>query len=114
MCEDGEKYSGAWNFGPCHGSIITVEELVKSIIGYWGSGQYKDLSRQSSQEPHEASLLTLDISKAIHQLNWTPVLNVSEAIEYAVNWYKASHVDYQFCVNQINDYTSLSEPRKSA
>jgi len=112
MHENGEKYSGAWNFGPYYGSIITVEELTKKIIGYWGSGQYKDLSGQSSQEPHEAGLLTLDISKAIHQLNWAPVLNVSEAIEYTVNWYKASQVDYDFCAGQINDYAALL-PQKS-
>jgi CDP-glucose 4,6-dehydratase len=108
MCEDGEKYSGAWNFGPYHESIIPVEELVTRLIGYWGSGQYKDLSSQSSHEPHEASFLMLDISKATNLLNWAPVLNVSEAIEYAVNWYKASHVDYNFCVGQINDYVALS------
>ena len=112
MCESGEKYSGAWNFGPYYGSVITVEELTKKLIGYWGSGQYKDLSGQLSQEPHEAGLLTLDISKAIHQLNWAPMLNVSEAVEYTVNWYKASHVDYDFCAGQINDYVALL-PQKS-
>ncbi|MFA5065956.1 MAG: CDP-glucose 4,6-dehydratase [Dehalococcoidia bacterium] len=107
MYEDGEKYSGAWNFGPYHGSIITVEELAKKLIGYWGSGRCKDLSTQSSNEPHEASLLTLDIAKATNSLNWAPVLNISEAIKYTVNWYKASHADYDFCAGQINDYVAL-------
>jgi len=113
MYVDVAKYSGAWNFGPYHRSIITVEEFVKILLGCWGSGQYEDLSKQSSNEPHEAGLLMLDISKAIHQLNWAPVLDVSEAIKYSVDWYKASHVDYLFCVNQINDYITLSEQRKS-
>lgn len=108
MYQDGEKYSGAWNFGPYHRSIITVEQLVQKLIDYWGSGQYKDLSGPSSQEPHEASLLMLDISKAIHQLNWTPVLDVNKSIEYTVNWYKAAHMDYDFCSGQINDYAALS------
>lgn len=112
MHEDGEKYSEAWNFGPYHGSIIAVEKLVESIFGYWGSGQYKDLSKQSSQEPHEASLLMLDISKATKLLNWSPVLNVSEAVEYTVNWYKASHVDYEFCVGQIRDYVDKAVKRR--
>jgi len=112
MYDDGNEYSGAWNFGPYHGSIITVEDLAKKLIGYWGSGQYKDLSTQSSIEPHEASLLTLDISKAIHQLNWTPVLSVSEAIEYTVNWYKASNPSYKFCVNQIKDYVDRAVKRR--
>ena len=108
MYRDGQKYAGAWNFGPYHASIITVEEVARKLIGYWGSGQYKDLSKQSSREPHEASLLTLDTSKAIHQLNWTPVLDVNEAIECTVNWYKAAQVDYEFCAGQINDYATLS------
>lgn len=107
MYEDGERYSGAWNFGPYHGSIITVEELVTRLISRWGSGQYTDLSRQSPEAPHESSSLMLDISKAINLLSWAPILNVSEAIEYTVNWYKAPHVDYEFCAGQINDYAAL-------
>lgn len=104
MCEDGEKYSGAWNFGPVHGSIITVEELVKSLIKHWGHGTYKDLSEGMSYEPHETKSLILDISKAINSLNWVPTLGLNEAIEYTTDWYKAPDVDYDFCVNQINDY----------
>jgi CDP-glucose 4,6-dehydratase len=111
MYEDGEKYSGAWNFGPDRKPVITVEELVKSLIKHWGHGRYKDLSKGSSGEPHEAQSLMLDISKAINLLNWSPTLSVNEAIEYTVNWYKASHVDYDFCVNQINDYVDKSMKR---
>ena len=111
MYEDGEKYSGAWNFGPDHNSIVTAEELVKSLIKHWGHGRYKDLSKGSSGEPHEAQSLMLDISKAINLLNWSPTLSVNEAIEYTVNWYKASHVDYDFCVSQIGNYVNRSTER---
>lgn len=104
MYEDGKKYSGAWNFGPYLNSAVTVEELVKSVIKRWGNGRYRDLSEESSGEPHEAQSLTLDISKAMNLLNWSPALSVDEAIEYTVNWYKASDVDYDFCVRQIKDY----------
>jgi CDP-glucose 4,6-dehydratase len=104
MYEDGEKYSGAWNFGPDYGSIITVEELVRGLTGYWGNGQYKDLSEGLAHEPHEAKSLVLDISKATNLLNWRPALTVNEAIEYTVNWYKSPDVDYDFCVSQIRDY----------
>jgi CDP-glucose 4,6-dehydratase len=104
MYEEGERYSGAWNFGPDHSSIITVRELVKRVIGYWGNGQYKDLSEGLTQEPHEAKSLILDISKAVNLLNWWPILDLDEAIEYTVNWYKASAVGYDFCVSQISDY----------
>lgn len=104
MYEDGAKYSGAWNFGPDYKSIIAVEELVKSLIRHWGKGQYQDLSTRLSNEPHEAKSLILDSSKAMNSLNWSPALNVNEAIEYTVNWYKTDNIDYDFCVNQINNY----------
>jgi len=112
MYEDREKYSGAWNFGPAHGSIITVEELVRSLIKYWGGGQYNDLSKGLSREPHEARSLMLDISKAITLLDWRPILSINEAIEYTVSWYKASNVDYDFCVSQINDYVGRLMKRR--
>lgn len=112
MYENGEKYSGAWNFGPAQGSIITVEELVRSVIKHWGEGQYKDLSEGLSSEPHEAKMLLLDISKAITQLGWRPILSINEAIEYTVNWYKASDVNYDFCVGQIDDYVGKLTTRQ--
>ena len=104
MYVDGAQYSGPWNFGPDHKSNITVEELVKSLIRHWGKGEYKDLSNRLSNEPHEAKSLILDASKARTLLNWRPALDVNEAIEYTVNWYKTNNIDYDFCVNQINDY----------
>jgi CDP-glucose 4,6-dehydratase len=113
MYENEEKYSGAWNFGPDYGSIITVEELVRSLIRYWGSGQYKDLSKRLAHEAHEAKSLVLDISKATNLLNWRPTLTVNEAIEYTVNWYKARDVDYDFCVSQIRDYVDKLKKRQA-
>lgn len=111
MYEDGEKYSGAWNFGPDHESIITVEELVKRLTKYWGSGEYKVLAKGLSKEPHEAKSLVLDASKAIHLLGWRPALSLDEALEYTVNWYKAPHADYDFCLRQIRDYVHKSTER---
>jgi CDP-glucose 4,6-dehydratase len=112
MYENGGKYSGAWNFGPDYRSIITVEELVRSLIRYWGNGQYKDLSKRLAHEPHEAKSLVLDISKAINLLDWRPTLNLDEAIEYTVNWYKTDNVNYDFCVSQIRDYVGKLTKRQ--
>ncbi len=103
MWEDGEKYSGAWNFAPDRSSVITVGELVKRLIGYWGCGEFEDLSEGLAQ-PHEAKLLMLDNSKAVNLLGWKPVLSIDEAIEKIARWYKNPDVDYDFCVRQIEDY----------
>lgn len=103
MWNNGNKYSGAWNFAPDRSSLITVGELVKRLIGYWGGGKYEDLSGGLAQ-PHEAKLLMLDISKAVNLLGWKPVLGINEAIKYTVDWYKNPNADYDFCVKQISDY----------
>ncbi len=111
MWQDGVKYSGAWNFGPENTSNISVEEVVKKVIKNWGSGEYKDLSKNLPNELHESKTLTLDISKVKEQLGWKPALNIDEAIEYTVNWYKASKIDYNFCAKQISAYSSKAAER---
>jgi CDP-glucose 4,6-dehydratase len=104
MYLDGNKYSGAWNFGPDHTSVTTVRQLVEKLLKYWGNGKYADLSEGSRKELHETDVLLLNISKAAHLLNWRPVLNLDEALVYTVNWYKKPRAGYDFCVSQINDY----------
>jgi CDP-glucose 4,6-dehydratase len=109
MFEDGASYAGAWNFGPEHNSIFTVEEVVKKVIKYWGNGDWEDIS--NINEPHEAKLLSLDISKARNYLKWEPILNIDETIKFTVEWYKEDKIDYEFDVNQINEYVSIGERR---
>lgn len=109
MYENGEKYSGAWNFGPEHSSIWTVEEIVKKVINCWGKGNWKDTSKSNMNKPHEAKLLSLDISKALNYLGWEPVLNVDEVIKLTVEWYKENKINYEFDVGQINKYVSIAK-----
>jgi len=107
MYEDGVRYSSAWNFGPNDNDIITVEEIVKSVIMNWGNGDYKV---DTSNHPHEASLLKLDTSKARTFLGWNPVYNIYETIERTINWYKNFYNGvekeklYEITVNEIWDY----------
>ena len=104
MYEDGDKYSGAWNFGPNSNSVVSVEGLVSRVIDNWGTGTYKDVSEQSHSVHHEASLLMLDITKATNLLGWSPILDIDEAVKSTVNWYKNDTVNYGFCVGQIEQY----------
>jgi len=107
MHKDGKRYNSAWNFGPNDNDIITVEEIVKSVIINWDNGDYKvDTSRQL----HEAGLLKLDTSKARTLLRWKPVYNIYEAIKRTINWYKYFYNGikkdklYKIAVNEIWDY----------
>lgn len=105
MDADPVKYSGAYNFGPNPTDHLTVKELVELSIKTWGNGQWKDTSDAS--QPHEATLLKLDISKAINTLNWQPKLNAAQAIEWTINWYKNKTGIPAFTFQQINDYMAL-------
>jgi CDP-glucose 4,6-dehydratase len=83
---DPIKYAQAYNFGPNINDALSVEEIVINSIKCWESGTYN--IEVNNHNPHEAGLLKLDISKAIRDLNWKPVLNAHTAVERTINWYK--------------------------
>jgi len=109
MYEEGAKYSDAWNFGPNDESLITVEELVKHIIGYWHGGTY---TVDNGTQIHEATLLKLVTSKARALLGWMPIYDVYEAVEKTINWYKNFYNGmrkeelYEFTVEEIGEYVN--------
>ena len=83
---DPIKYAQAYNFGPNTNDALSVEEMVFRSIKSWGAGKYN--VEVNSNNPHEAGLLKLDITKATTELNWKPVLNAQTAVELTINWYK--------------------------
>jgi CDP-glucose 4,6-dehydratase len=87
---DPLKYSGAWNFGPENADNLPVSEIANQAIKIWGEGREGRLDVQvDNLALHEAGLLKLDISKAVSELGWKPLMNTSLAIERTINWYKA-------------------------
>ncbi len=86
MNEKPVEYATAFNFGPEDEDTLTVEELVKTAIAQWGSGTYE--VAQNMEQPHEAHLLRLSISKAKTLLDWQPIFKSREAIAYTIDWYK--------------------------
>lgn len=100
------KYSQAYNFGPQPDDHLSVEEFVVKAIASWGVGAWEDVS--NTDQPHEAGILKLDISKATNDLNWRPKLNASSSIEWTLNWYKQP-LDKQaaYTLDQIKEYFLL-------
>lgn len=86
MWQHGEKYSGAWNFGPDDDHVITVGELTNKFTKLWNVN-FK-VKKDSSKQPHEAMLLKLDCSKAKLKLGWYPKLNLEDTLMWTVDWYK--------------------------
>jgi CDP-glucose 4,6-dehydratase len=107
LYNEPEKYVGGWNFGPDESSIVNVGTLVDKIVNNWGSGNWKDTS--SNNEPHEAKLLKLDISKARYHLGWYPRLDIDETVKLTIDWYKKykSCNVYNLCVEQIENFIKV-------
>jgi len=98
------KFAEGWNFGPFMQDVYSVKQVAESIIHFSGKGTLKDLSKQ--EKLHEANLLMLDISKAVHKLNWNPVLSFNESIKLTVDWYMNAYQSnvLDFSRNQIKIY----------
>lgn len=114
LYEEGNKYSGGWNFGPLDQANYKVVELIEAIIKYYGKGNVD--FEESTEKFHEAKVLKLDISKAMWNLRWKPVLNFEELIEFTVDGYKAEldgKTLYNERVKQINYYVELAKQRGS-
>ena len=90
-------FAQAYNFGPQSEDALSVEEMVKAAIDSWGSGEYQ--IEQEANQPHEAGLLKLDISKVKSELNWTPKMNAQETVKFTLDWYK------NYSENYITDFT---------
>jgi len=88
---DPIKYAQAYNIGPYSIDALPVIDMVNLAISAWGSGNY-DINPDNDQ-PHEAGLLKLDISKAEKVLSWHPKMNSLQAIELTMGWYKTFNVN---------------------
>lgn len=106
MYKEPQEYCGAWNFGPNRDSIITVGEIADMIVAKWGSGSCIEKSDRS--EPHEANLLSLDISKAKAYLKWSTVWDTAKTVEKTVEWYREykQKDPYEICRSQIKEFIS--------
>lgn len=83
----GEReFAEGWNFGPNDEGATTVGRLVDSVCRQWGRGA--SWEKDPNAHPHEANYLKLDCSKARARLGWRPRLNVSQALEWTVEWYR--------------------------
>ncbi|MEK6529018.1 MAG: CDP-glucose 4,6-dehydratase [Nitrospirota bacterium] len=106
---DGTRYSGAWNFGPFSKNMVSVRQLVEETIQQWGSGKYT-IENEADNNP-EANLLHLDISKAVNKLDWYPVLDFKQTIQFSIDEYRVDGLNskeiFNQRINHINKYIEL-------
>lgn len=109
LLDEPERYGSAWNLGPRDTDVLSVKEILKLAIAEWGAGS---IETEAFRQPHEATLLKLDISKALAYLRWQPVFSCREAITRTVEWYKryynqSSSDMFSFTVEQIKEYEQV-------
>jgi CDP-glucose 4,6-dehydratase len=87
MVADPQSAPAALNFAPEPDSFRSVSALVEAFTARWGGrpGWRLDVG----DHPHEASLLTLDASRARAVLGWRPLLPFDDAVAWTADWYRA-------------------------
>jgi CDP-glucose 4,6-dehydratase len=83
---DGDKYAEGWNFGPKDDDVMPVRAVIEYLVEQWGDGA--SWIHDESDQPHEAKLLKLDISKAKKLLEWAPKWSLFTALDSIVEWHK--------------------------
>jgi CDP-glucose 4,6-dehydratase len=95
-----DKFSEAYNFGPQSEDALTVEKMLQLAIVTWCAGNYQ-IEKEANQ-PHEAGLLKLDISKVKMNLNWSPKMDATHTVKLTLDWYKCFKND----LLKVNDFTT--------
>ena len=91
LLEHNADAATAINFGPDLSDTLPVSRMVELFSEAWGSGEWE--TPKLGEQPHEAGLLTLDISKAAEVFDWEPVWNAASTVRAAAVWYRAYAVD---------------------
>lgn len=88
LYQQGQRFAGAWNFGPGDDDMCSVGEVVQLLADRWP--QAPGVSFEQS-DMHEAGLLRLDSSRARQLLAWRPRWALEECLERTLGWHLAWH-----------------------
>lgn len=88
LIKRGQPLVGGWNFGPDATEFLPVSSVVTALVEKWGDKA--SWAIDEGHHPHEANFLGLDCTKARTVLNWHPVMHINKALDFCVQWYKAS------------------------
>ena len=108
LFQEGKEFARSWNFGPNEEGAKPVSWIADHLKNLWGPDASWELG--SAPQPHEATYLKLDCSKARNLLGWAPKIDIETALEWTVEWYRAyQHGENMRRVteNQIAHYESL-------
>lgn len=85
---DDPKLEDAFNFGPSPEAQRPVRDLIETALKYWpGKAEFHDPDPGSA---HEAGKLALNIERAKHLLDWSPIWDFETAVSQTMAWYQAA------------------------
>ncbi len=87
LYRDGAAFAEGFNFGPHDADARPVEWIIARLCESWGAGAAWQLD--GAPQPHEATYLKLDCSKARGRLHWQPRWNLGRTIDQIVAWHQA-------------------------
>ncbi|HTC46995.1 MAG TPA: CDP-glucose 4,6-dehydratase [Candidatus Aquilonibacter sp.] len=106
---DSSTFASGWNFGPADSDARPVSWIANKLAHSWGNSA--SWRHDEAVHPHEAHYLKLDASKARALLHWQPVLPLSQALDWIVEWYRGFQVGAdlrRLTCAQIERYDELS------
>jgi CDP-glucose 4,6-dehydratase len=106
----GKDYAEAWNFGPNEDCVRSVGEMMDSFVSLWPGDVSWELD--SSDQPYEAELLKLDISKVKMRLKWKPTWDLNKTLKSIIHWHQSWLNDEDMrsvTLGQIDDYKNSFE-----
>lgn len=106
LYSDQTNFAEAWNFGPRDEDAWSVQWIVDRMVGSipGASWRYDEVL-----QPHEATHLKLDSSKARAKLGWQPRWNLEFSLEKILEWHSAwrsGHDMRMFTLEQIHTFES--------
>ncbi len=105
LYEEGRGFAGAWNFGPDDRDAKPVEWIVRALCEKWGEEAGYEID--DNQQPHEASYLKLDCSKANVLLGWQSKWDITQTLNSIIQFNKEliiTHDIRPMCLNQIAEF----------
>lgn len=103
---NGKQYAEAWNFGPADEDARTVAWIVDKLTKTLPNANWQP---DKQPQPHEATYLKLDSSKARTRLGWQPRWNLETALEKIMRWHQHWRDNgdmHLFSLEQIAEYQS--------
>lgn len=84
---DGPAFAEGFNFGPHDTDARPVQWIIERLCAQWGDGAAWELD--GAPQPHEATYLKLDCSKARARLDWQPRWPLQRTLDEIVAWHQA-------------------------